>query len=67
MYVCLCKNITDTDIREAVEQGANSFGEVSKRLGVATVCGSCASVAREVIESTSLNATNTDDLFYRLA
>ena len=28
MYICLCKAITDTQIREAVANGATQFGQI---------------------------------------
>lgn len=52
MYVCLCKGITDSQIRQAVDGGAESLREVRQELGVATGCGRCASLARDVIRET---------------
>lgn len=49
MYVCLCKGVTDHQIRAEVDDGANSLRDVSRRLGVATQCGKCAGCARQVI------------------
>ena len=42
MYVCLCNNVTDRQIREAVRGGCRRLEDLSARLGVATNCGSCA-------------------------
>ena len=52
MYVCLCKGVTDCQIREAVCEGACSMRELRKCLGVATQCGRCACHARQVLEET---------------
>lgn len=49
MYVCLCKSVTDHDIKRAVAQGANSFREVRDQLAVSTQCGKCACLARAVV------------------
>ncbi len=49
MFVCLCKGITDHDIRDAIDEGATSFRALQKRLGVSTQCGSCECEAREVL------------------
>ncbi|MES1942995.1 bacterioferritin-associated ferredoxin [Salinisphaera sp. PC39] len=50
MYVCLCKQVTDGDIRAAVEnEGAASMRDLRRQLGVATCCGCCAPCAREVL------------------
>jgi len=64
MYVCLCKGITDNQLRSEVAQGANSFRQVAKNTGCATQCGSCACMAKEIVEA-SLSQTQVDNgLFY---
>ena len=68
MYVCLCKGITDTQIRAAVEDGASSMREVHKTLGVASQCGKCAILARDIVrESLSDLAENNEQLFYAVS
>ncbi len=53
MYVCLCKNITCSDIREAAaREGLCSLRDLKDRLGVASQCGKCARCARGVLEET---------------
>jgi bacterioferritin-associated ferredoxin len=52
MYVCLCKGVTDCQIREAVCEGACSMRELRMCLGVASQCGRCAQHARQVLEET---------------
>ena len=49
MYICICKQITDTQIHQAVDNGATTLDEVSKQLGVATQCGKCRRCARNMI------------------
>jgi bacterioferritin-associated ferredoxin len=50
MYVCLCNNVTDRQIRETVKRGADSLPAVQCQLPVATCCGACEDTAREIIE-----------------
>lgn len=50
MYVCLCNGISDRQIREAVERGCASLGDVQARLPVANCCGQCEDTAKEVID-----------------
>jgi len=52
MYVCLCKGVTDGQIRDAIYEGCCSFSDVRKTLGVATQCGKCACLAKQVVGST---------------
>ena len=63
MYVCLCKGVTDSDIRRAVDHGASSFREVRTQLGVSTQCGKCARLARAVAEE-RLSKTVDESKFY---
>ena len=42
MYVCLCKGITDNQIKDAINQGACSMRDLRNDLDVATQCGKCA-------------------------
>ncbi len=60
MYVCLCKAITDSQIRSAAENGCKTMRCLNKELGVATQCGKCAKDARQILkdvkhEQTALN------------
>lgn len=57
MYVCICKAVTDTDIRSLVtetmakEKAACSPAYICESLGVADTCGQCVVVAEQVIAS----------------
>jgi bacterioferritin-associated ferredoxin len=42
MIVCVCRRVSDQQIRQAVAEGAESFEELQLELGVATQCGRCA-------------------------
>lgn len=48
MYVCLCKGVTDGQIREAVESGAITVRGLCRQLGCATQCGKCKWQVREL-------------------
>ncbi|WP_076939714.1 (2Fe-2S)-binding protein [Pseudomonas saudimassiliensis] len=49
MYVCLCKGITDTQIRDAVTDGACNIRDLRERLDVATQCCKCARDCKSII------------------
>lgn len=49
MYICICHQITDREIRRAVEQGANTLGKVQLQLPVGGCCGRCIDSARALI------------------
>lgn len=50
MYVCVCRAVTEREIREAVDAGARTLGDLQSGLGVATSCGQCACLAETLIE-----------------
>ena len=55
MYVCVCKAITDHQIREAARNGARTLDDLRRDLGVASECGNCAAYARQLLEETIEN------------
>lgn len=59
MYICVCKAITERDIRFAVDSGCTSFRRVSMELGVGTSCGRCKQDTCRVIREhkTAMNGT----------
>ena len=50
MYVCVCKGITDKDIRRAAETGVEGFEELQALLDVSSQCGSCENMARDILD-----------------
>ncbi len=48
MYVCICQSVTDSDIREAVNEGVRDMRELFDKTGCSTGCGCCAEFAGEV-------------------
>ena len=67
MYICLCKSVTDSQIREAVEKGATRFGQVRQELGLASQCGKCGIVAREIFNESLERDINQEQLFYAVS
>ena len=56
MYICLCNAVTDSDIAEAVQNGATDLSQLQNTLGVSTGCGTCQDAALEIISSALSNA-----------
>jgi bacterioferritin-associated ferredoxin len=50
LYVCVCKAITDHQIREAAKNGVRTLDELRLDLGVASECGNCAAYASQLLE-----------------
>lgn len=51
MYVCVCEAVTDHEIRQAVESGASSVGEVMRCTRAGTRCGSCRTELAQMVEA----------------
>ncbi len=64
MYVCLCKAITDGQIRAAVADGAHTFQKVAQQTGCGTQCGQCACMAKEIVDETLAEAGVGLSLFH---
>lgn len=67
MYVCLCSGVTDKQIIEAVKNGHNSLEALNERLGVGANCGSCLSVAKELINHYAYDPELDAAIFYKVA
>jgi bacterioferritin-associated ferredoxin len=64
MYVCICKGITDTQIRAAVQDGASSVRDVRNSLGVASQCGKCGILTRDIVRESLNDMADNEQLFY---
>ena len=53
MYICICNEITDTQIKQAVADGVGSFQDLQQQLGVAQQCGECKCHARNCMRECS--------------
>lgn len=50
MYVCVCMGVTDTQIREKIEEGYISTDALQDCLDVGRNCGQCMEMVQEIIE-----------------
>mgnify|MGYP001575818835 CR=1 FL=1 len=65
MYVCVCRQVIDRDIHDAVAQGACRMRDLRAQLAVSAQCGKCADCARAVLKEARevcANATCPHDL-----
>jgi bacterioferritin-associated ferredoxin len=51
MIVCVCKAVSDRQIRHAVKDGASSIRDLSRELGIGSCCGKCLPEARKALAS----------------
>ena len=50
MYVCLCQAVKETDVRQALVEGAQDVEELAEQLGVGTGCGCCREFAQALVD-----------------
>ncbi len=51
MYICVCRAITERQIRqEILYHKIRSFSELTQRLGIASECGKCRQAAKQIFE-----------------
>ncbi|MDY7538832.1 (2Fe-2S)-binding protein [Undibacterium sp. RTI2.1] len=49
MIVCVCNNVSEKKVRNAVAAGLTTMSELRTHLDVGTCCGKCASCARSIL------------------
>jgi len=49
MIVCVCYNVSDKKIRQAVQSGLTSMPQLRDQLNVGSCCGKCHSCAKTVL------------------
>ena len=58
MYVCICRQITESQIRDLCrESDGASLSDLRKQLGVGLDCGKCGSHARSILRDYHQSAT----------
>ena len=51
MFVCVCHGVTDRDIRQAADAGCGSVTELTMRTGCGSSCGSCLTMAADMLDT----------------
>lgn len=51
MYICVCKAVTERQVKQAASEGAGSLRDLRDRLGVTEECGRCAKCALECLRA----------------
>jgi len=59
VYVCLCNGVTEREIRQAAQAGCGSMAELTMRTGCGATCGSCVSMACEILDETRNEAPHS--------
>ncbi|QQS54280.1 MAG: (2Fe-2S)-binding protein [Candidatus Competibacteraceae bacterium] len=59
MFLCICKSVSDKQVREAVDQGARTIGDISARFGLGAECGKCLDEVRQFLDACLLAPPST--------
>ena len=60
MIVCICNNVSDRKIHQAVNEGMSTMSELRDNLEVATCCGKCHACAKQVLRECLDGAARPD-------
>ena len=50
MYVCVCKAVTDTQLKEAIDNGFSTRKDLFQCFGVGGECGKCNKLVKEMLD-----------------
>ena len=62
MWVCHCRAVTDSHIREAIAAGADDENEIGRVCGAGTGCGSCHDELRRLCAESRSGASSRPSL-----
>jgi bacterioferritin-associated ferredoxin len=60
MWVCHCRAVTDSMVRQVIEAGADNENEIGEECGAGTGCGSCHDELRRLCEESARFAAARD-------
>jgi bacterioferritin-associated ferredoxin len=63
MYVCICNAVTDSDIRNAVEDGVRNMKQLAQATGCSSTCGCCREMAIEVLQQALTESRDFRQMF----
>ena len=50
MYICVCNAVTESELQQAIADGARSVKDLREKLLVTGCCGSCLNSVKELLE-----------------
>jgi len=50
MYVCVCNAVSDSDIRNAVDEGVRNLRQLKRTTGCGSTCGCCQVMAADLLQ-----------------
>lgn len=59
MYVCLCKGVSERQIKEVISQGHGDFRQIRCQTGLGTQCGVCRKSVKQYLNQIQATAVET--------
>lgn len=56
MWICLCKGVSDRQIRQAIRAGARTVEEIGRITAAGTDCGKCLVAIRQLLGEAGIDA-----------
>lgn len=50
MYICICRQVTDKEVHQAISDGATTLRELCEMLPLGAQCGRCCASAESIIQ-----------------
>ena len=61
MIVCLCKAVSDREIKRCISEGKTTLKTLARSCGAGTGCGACHDSIRSMLAETKPAATDADE------
>jgi bacterioferritin-associated ferredoxin len=61
MIVCLCKAVSDRQIRAAIQRGADTLDAVQRTCGAGAGCGACRKEVGRILYSEAVSDSGSED------
>jgi len=59
MYVCICRQVTDHQIRDICRGGSSNFTDIQAQTGIACECGKCGKLAQTIVKEFSKSGADS--------
>lgn len=60
MYICICHGVTDSTIKENINNGAHTMKALATELKVGTKCGQCTCCTKKILNTTLMNIAESE-------
>ena len=50
MYICICKQVTEAQLRDEIERGATTVRQLRESTGVTNQCGKCGTCVKSCVK-----------------